>query len=400
MLRQTVEMILTLIPGDACAVALLDPTRSWVRTVASGLVGDSLDGYRLRPQEIKGLLEVALIDERTVTIDDCIADEYAEVYRIARLGRGVAVPLRRQGKVVGVLAVFRQVPEGTAFLPAECRLLELIALQIGPLLSATQKIAELETALKSRDEFLSIASHDLRNPLTALRGFSQLTARAIERTPPDQPVSRTTLQTNLQRIIKQSNSLDKLIGKLLDVSRINTGRLEIQPIELELGELVRETAERCIVAITTTETEGAVPPEHRHKINLDITREPLWGQFDRERITQLVTNLLDNAFKYSPDGGPISLSLTRPNPTNAELRISDKGVGIPEEKQSVIFNRWSRVYSPREGEIGEVNGLGLGLFICREIVRKHGGHIDLESVPGQGSTFRVTLPVKDEPAHN
>lgn len=396
MLRQTVDEVLRLVPGHAAAIGLLDLGRSWVRLVAGGEAGQPLEGQRLRPSEIKGLLEVALHDEALVTENDCMADEYAEVYRIARLGRGVAMPLRRQGQVIGVLGVFRQVPQGAGFKGSECELLEMFASQIGPLLGAQQKITEAETALKSRDEFLSIASHDLRNPLTALRGFSQLTIRAINKVPDEQPVPRQPLSTNLQRIIKQTDSLDKLIGKLLDVSRINTGRLEVRPELLDLSELVREVSERCIIAIVTSETENGIEPEHRHKLQKVIPAQPLWGQFDRERMAQVVTNLLDNAVKYSPEGGTVKLELHRLNETTAELRVSDQGVGIPEEKQDIIFHRWSRVHSSREDEVGGVNGLGLGLFICREIVRKHGGQIVLESAPGQGSTFIVTVPLSGE----
>ncbi len=399
MLRQIVESVLVLIPADAAAVALLESGRSWVRVVSAGEAATAFEGYRLRQDEIKGLLEVALLDERTTTKDDCMADEYADIYRIARLGCGVAVPLRRQGHVIGVVGVFRQVPERTMFKPHECKLLELFGAQVGPVLASAYRINELETALKSRDEFLSIASHDLRNPLTALRGFSQLTIRSIDRVPEDKPVPRGPLLANLQRIVKQSNSLDKLIGKLLDVSRINTNRLEIQPVALNLSELVLDTARRCIVAVTTTESEANLPNDRRHTMQLDVTPDEVWGMFDRERIEQLITNLMDNAVKYSPEGGRVTISLNQVAPGDtAELRVSDQGIGIPEDKQMIIFNRWSRVYSSREGEIGEVNGLGLGLFICREIVRRHSGQIKLESEPGQGSIFIVTLPLKLETA--
>ena len=396
MLRQALTQVLSLVPGDVAVIGLLDPERSWVKLNAAGELAPVFEGYRLRLSGVNGLLETALRDERTVTCDDCLAAGFTEVYQANQLGRGVALPLLKQEKPVAVLGLFRQVPGGQPFSPAEVALLELFARQVGPLMANRRRLAELEIALKSRDEFLSIASHDLRNPLTALRGFTQLTSRSIDKVPEDKPLPRATIQANLQRIIKQTASLDKLIGKLLDVSRINTGRLEIQPEEHELDELVAEAVNRCRIAVSTTETEDNVPPEKNHTIKLEITHTGLVGSFDRERISQVITNLIDNAVKYSPEGGTINVTLQRSDDNLAALHVKDQGIGIPEEKQAVIFNRWSRVNASREGEIG-TSGLGLGLFICREIVRKHNGQITLESEPGQGSTFFVHLPLSAQP---
>lgn len=395
MLRQTVEQLLGLIAADVAVVALIEPERSWVRVTAAGEAAPAFEGYRLRLSEARGLLEKALAQTRTVVCDDCLAEGFSDLYRANHLGRGAALPLLKQGKTIGILGLFRQVPQGEAFSPDDITLLELFARQVGPMLFNRRKLNELEIALKSRDEFLSIASHDLRNPLTALRGFSQLTARSIDKVPEGQPIPRTNIQANLQRIIKQTGSLDKLIGKLLDVSRINTDRLEIQPDTQALDELVLETVNRCRVAVATTENEDNVPPEQRHFINLEIEDKALWGNFDRERMAQVVTNLLDNAVKYSPEGGLIRVNLHRESTDFATLKITDPGIGIPEEKQAVIFNRWSRINANREGEIS-TSGLGLGLFICREIVRKHNGQIWLASTPGQGSTFYVRLPLSGQ----
>ncbi|MDB5080778.1 MAG: hypothetical protein JWP00_2702 [Chloroflexi bacterium] len=395
MLRRTVEQLLELIPGDVATVALIEPERTWVKLTAAGPAAVGFEGYRLRLSEPKGLLESTLHEDRTISCDDCLNQDFPDVYSANQLGRGIAVPLRKQEKIVGILGIFRQVPQGVAFSPAEIALLELFARPVGPLLFNRRKLSDLETALKSRDEFLSIASHDLRNPLTALRGFTQLTARSIDKVPEGQPVPRTNIQANLQRIIKQTASLDKLIGKLLDVSRINTGRLEIQPELLELDEIVTEAVNHCRMAVATTENEDNVPPEKRHQILLEIAHKGLMGNFDRERIAQVITNLIDNAVKYSPEGGPIKINLHRAGDNFAELCVIDQGIGIPEEKQSVIFNRWSRVSTSRDGEIS-TSGLGLGLFICREIVRKHNGQISLHSEPDKGSTFFVLLPLVEE----
>ncbi len=396
-LRQTLNQALALAPGDVAALGLLEPERTWVKLVAAGEIAAAFEGYRLRLSGGKGLLEKALEANGTVTCDNCLDEDFSEVYRSNKLGYGVALPLFRQGKAIGVLGIFRQTGQASSppFRQSETALLELFAWQVGPLLFNRRRLSELDTALKSRDEFLSIASHDLRNPLTALRGFTQLTARSIDKVAPDQPLPRANIQANLQRIIKQTSSLDKLIGKLLDVSRINTGRLEIQAETQELDDLVAEAVNRCRVAVATTETEDNIPGEKRHSIDLEIEDKALVGEFDRERIYQVVANLIDNAVKYSPEGGTIKVSLRRASDNFAELSVRDNGIGIPEEKQAVIFNRWSRINASSNGEVN-ASGLGLGLFICREIVRKHNGQISLESAPGQGTTFYVHLPVENE----
>ncbi len=395
MLRQTLAQVLGLVPGDVTVIGLLEPERTWLKLSAAGKGSPGFEGYRLQLSGVKGLLEKALLEDRTVTCEDCLTEDFSEVYQTNRLGRGVALPLRKQKKTIGILGIFRQVPQGQPFSPSEVALLELFARQVGPILFNRRKLNELDTALKSRDEFLSIASHDLRNPLTALRGFSQLTSRSIDKVPEDQPLPRANIQANLQRIIKQTSNLDKLIGKLLDVSRINTGRLEIQPEPHELDELVTEAVNHYQIAVTTSENEDNIPDDKRHPIKLEIKHKGLMGDFDRERISQVVTSLIDNAVKYSPEGGTISISLHRGDDNFAQLSVKDQGIGIHEDKQADIFNRWSRTNTSREGELS-TSGLGLGLFISREIVHKHSGQISLESELGQGSTFHVHLPINHQ----
>lgn len=389
-LRQALNDVLALVPGAVAALGLLEPERSWIKLVASGEVAGAFEGYRLRMSGGKGLFEKALAANHTVSCDDCQSEDLGEVYSSYGLNRGIVLPVFRQETPVGVLGIFRQ--GSASFSSAEVALLNLFARQLGPILFNRRRLNDLDTALKSRDEFLSIASHDLRNPLTALRGFTQLTARSIDKVPPDQPLPRANIQSNLQRIIKQTGSLDKLIGKLLDVSRINTGRLEIQTEPQELDELVAEAINRCRVVVATTENEDNVPPEKRHTISLEIEDKGLSGEFDRERLSQVIANLIDNAVKYSPEGGTVRVNLYRTGDNFAELSVKDNGIGIPEEKQALIFNRWSRINASSNGEV-TTSGLGLGLFICREIVRKHNGQIFLESDPDHGTTFYVRLPI-------
>ncbi len=392
-LRQVLNEALALVPGSVVALGLLEPERNWVKLAAAGEASAAFEGYRLRLNGGKGLFEKALAANRTVTCDNCQEEDFGEVYQAYRLNQGVVVPFFRLETPVSVLGIFRQ--DGVPFSTPEIALLELFARQMGPLLFNRLRLNEFDTALKSRDEFLSIASHDLRNPLTALRGFTQLTARSIDKVPPDQPLPRTNIQNNLQRIIKQTGSLDKLIGKLLDVSRINTGRLEIQTETHELDELVAEAINRCRMVVATNEAEDSVPAEKRHTISLEIEDRGLAGEFDRERLSQVIANLIDNAVKYSPDGGTVRVNLYRAGDSFAELSVKDSGIGIPEEKQAVIFNRWSRINASSNGEV-TTSGLGLGLFICREIVRKHNGQISLESDLNLGTTFYVRLPIASQ----
>jgi signal transduction histidine kinase len=231
---------------------------------------------------------------------------------------------------------------------------------------------EAEVAVRQRDEFLSIAAHELKTPLTSLSGQAQLTLRQLRRAGPIDP---DRIMRSLDVIAGQSNRLAMLLNQLLDVSRLEAGKLALTTSPTDLTALVAG-----IVAVIQPSTE-------RHQIRLAAPAE-LEASVDPLRFEQVVTNLLDNAIKYSPDGGAIEVTLSQPDPDTAELVIRDHGIGIPPAKLTRIFERF---YQAHTGD--HSSGLGLGLFVTRQIVELHGGTITAEHPAGDGVRFVVRVPM-------
>jgi signal transduction histidine kinase len=231
-----------------------------------------------------------------------------------------------------------------------------------------------EEAVLMRDEFLLVASHELRTPLTSLSLQEQLIERALEREGPALDVSHLRRAAVTMR--RQCKQLSGLIESLLDVSRIRSGRLTLERSRMELGQLVRECMERL-----APQAEAAGSP-----LRLEA-EAPVFGSWDRFRLEQVVINLLGNAIKYGA-GKPVDI-LVRAEGTHARLVVKDQGIGIREEDQRRVFDRFERAVSPRH-----FGGVGLGLYITRQIVNAHAGTIELSSQPDQGSTFTVRLPAE------
>ncbi|HEX7045253.1 MAG TPA: PAS domain-containing protein [Burkholderiales bacterium] len=246
---------------------------------------------------------------------------------------------------------------------------------IGTVRDATDTKAiesELREAVRARDEFLSIASHELKTPLTAISLQAQIIRRATQPNAPANAIDRVPLLVD--QMDRQVRRLARLVDDMLDISRLALGKLALHLETFDLTELAREVIERMapeIMAIGST-------------LSLDA-EEPVIGHWDRFRIDQVLVNLLTNAARYG-EGNPIEVTV-RGSPTQARLTVRDRGRGIAHEDQERIFQRFERVAS--EATPG---GLGLGLFIVRQILELHEGSIRVESALGQGSLFIVELP--------
>lgn len=234
---------------------------------------------------------------------------------------------------------------------------------------------EAVDAIRARDEFLSIASHELRTPLASL----QLQLRLVLRpSPKDQVVLHDQTKARLEAATKQTERLNKLIGELMDVSKIAAGRLSLHLEETDLSALVRDVVLRL----------GDEATKARSAISL-AAPVPVVGLWDRVRIEQVVTNLLTNALKFG-GGSPIDLVVESAGRVS-RVSVRDHGIGVAPEDAERIFQRYEQAVSARA-----YGGMGLGLYIVRQIVEAHGGTIRVESEPGSGSTFTVDLPI--EPA--
>lgn len=248
----------------------------------------------------------------------------------------------------------------------------------------TKEVTALKQLEQAKDVFLSIASHELKTPLTAMGGYVDLVTRSLRRLEAEHPWpedgSLQPLRSGIVKAVERLNlahsamrHMAGLLDDLLDVSRLQTGRLRLNRRPIEMGRLLSGLAERWQ---TTTD---------RHAILVDAP-EPVWVEGDAARLEQVFSNLLSNAIKYSPDGGEIVLALRR-EAEQALVAVSDHGEGISPANVPRLFDLFYRVRAEQN-----IPGLGLGLFVSRQIVLAHGGQIDVRSRPGQGSTFLVRLP--------
>ncbi len=233
---------------------------------------------------------------------------------------------------------------------------------------ATAALDRAESAARVREEFLSIATHELRTPVTSISGYAQLALKALT-------TGRTErLQPALETVVRQSERLAILITQLLDASRISGGSLAIEPEPTDLSVLVTRAVDAARIRSDAHHWVADVPPDLRASV-------------DPVRTEQVLTNLFDNAIRYSPDGGTINVRLAVDGPM-LTISVSDEGLGIPPERVEHVFDRFYRGHAEQG-----LGGLGLGLFIAREIVERHGGMIDVGSTLGRGTTFTVRMPV-------
>ncbi|WP_370039837.1 ATP-binding protein [Corallococcus sp. AB045] len=238
----------------------------------------------------------------------------------------------------------------------------------------TQK--ELREAIAIRDQFLSMASHELRTPLTPLKATLELLIRQSESgvglTPERQ-------RATFERLTRQVDRLTRLIGDMLDVSRLQSGRFALTVAPMDLTALALEVMERI----------QSTRPERQGLLSLDAPDGQLVGRWDEQRLDQLLTNLVENALRYSPPGTPVSVRV-REEDGQVRMDVEDRGIGIPQESLPQLFTPFFRARNATEHYAG---GLGLGLAICREIVERHGGRIQASSEgPGKGTCFTVWLP--------
>jgi signal transduction histidine kinase len=235
---------------------------------------------------------------------------------------------------------------------------------------------EAEAAVRVRDEFLSIAAHELKTPITTLRGTVQHLLRQLARAEPDHPVDGALLERGLQRIDERSDKLVRLMSQLLDATRIQAGRLVLDRRPTDLVALAAGVIEAARAAAATHEF---------------VLRTPgaLVAEIDPLRVEQLLTNLVENAVRYAPTGTTVTVSVGQTTSGKARLAVRDQGPGIPEEHRERVFDRFYQV--PLAGASA---GMGLGLFVARQVAELHGGRIRVGAPKGGGARFVVTLPLK------
>ncbi|WP_244221572.1 GNAT family N-acetyltransferase [Corallococcus exercitus] len=289
----------------------------------------------------------------------------------------LAVPVSsRSGEVIGGL--FFGHPTPGVFTAREERLVAGLAAQVAVAMDNARLFQRVQEAVTSRDTFLSIASHELRTPITSMKLMSQHMRKRIDANDPT-----TFTRERVTRMVEQTersiDRLARLVDDMLDISRIAAGRLQLHLERVDLGELARDVVDRFEQQLT----------EAGHTLTLRLA-PGLVGRWDRVRLEQVLANLLTNALKYAP-GTPLTVSL-QARDDHAVLEVEDRGPGIAPGDQHRIFERFERLVTA-----SEVSGLGLGLHIARHIAEAHGGRIHVRSAVGDGARFFVELPLAGPP---
>lgn len=300
----------------------------------------------------------------------------------------VVLPLLHRGKALGVLHLGtreeRSVQHELPFLSAIANAAAGAVQNAYLFEQAEQQRRQLEQLDQEREEFISVISHELKNPLASIKGYAGLLQRRAKKDTAFQGALK-----GLDVIEQQANRMSMLLDQLRDVSQIGMDRFTIEPAPLDVAGLTR----RIVADMQATSTD--------HMLQLQVHDEPLVTLADEFRMAQVLGNLIGNAIKYSPDGGAVEIVVQRSaDPPSrpydlaasdwAIVTVRDNGIGIPHEVQQRLFERFFRAPNAK----GRVSGMGLGLYITREIVQRHGGYLWLESEEGVGSLFGVALPLQ------
>ena len=240
-------------------------------------------------------------------------------------------------------------------------------------ISLLEERVHIDSELITRNQFVAIVSHDLKNSVVAISIRARLMRKSLSRGEMD----AVRLLENLGIIEQAAAGMDRLINDLLDVERMAHGKLALTPERVDLHALIQE----CLDLFAATISSKSF------SIAYHIPSEPIYARVDHDRILQVLSNLIGNSLKFTPNGGAIELS-TRKNETEVEISVTDNGPGIPEQAKAQLFERFSQL------QLNDRRGLGLGLFIAKWIVEAHKGRIWVTSDVGKGSTFSFTLPLQ------
>jgi signal transduction histidine kinase len=365
-----------LVPFDRTAIVLADEGAARV-IAAAGAGAETVFPPGSRRPVAGSLLEEVRKTGHTVYRRDMADQEYAEEQEFTELGLRcrLAAPLVVGARTVGMVSLVRVEPD--AFTEDEVELVSLLGRFLG---SAVQNIRayeaeratveELRRLSALRADFVSLVSHELRSPMAAVIGSAKTLHQRWRELTPEQRESFLGL------IEHETNRLAELVGDVLDTSRIESGSFSYTFGDVDVGELIQESA------------AAAESGQDEVTINANVRRPlpPIRG--DRERLRQVITNLIDNAVKYSPAGSEVMVDAFADN-GRISVEVRDRGPGIAREHQTLIFEKFGRV----SGENAKP-GTGLGLFIARSIAQAHGGTLDVHSAPAEGATFALVLPVE------
>jgi len=335
--------------------------------------------YPPDPAESQGVWQILRSGEPELVseITDQLLSERITDQELLRILQGlglrsyVGVPLRAKGQNLGVLT-FISAESGRRYGASDLALAQDLADRAAIAIDNARLYEELREADLKKNEFLAMLAHELRNPLAPLR-----TALEIMRLVASDPEALQQTQAMMERQVRQ---LVRLVDDLLDISRISRGKLELQKDRVELAPVI----------VTAVETSRPLIKGGEHELTVEIPDAPIYLNGDATRLAQVFANLLNNAAKFTPSRGRISLTVALQE-SEVAICVRDNGKGIPAEMLDRVFEMFTQVDRSLEGTQG---GLGIGLTLVRRLVYMHGGSVSVESAgPGQGSEFTIRLPI-------
>jgi signal transduction histidine kinase len=367
--------------AEYCALGIgTDPQRQFDPWVYVGMTEEQAAAIGRAPRPVC-LLGAVLKENRTIRLANTHYDARFCGFppRHPSMGSFLGVPIRLGERTLGHLYLTNKAG-ASSFNEEDELIVEALAAHAAVAVEsarlyeeARQRTAELEEERLQRETFISVVSHELRGPITVLMGYAELMA-GFDRLPPERR------ERALKAIGDQTHLMNRLIGDLLDTSRIQTGRFAVEKATTDLAEIARQSVAAQQAVVTDHPIELLAPPS-------------LTVEADEARIGQVMGNLLTNAAKYSPPGSRIWLRLSA-DEHEVVASVTDEGVGIAPEQMALLFHPYSRLFR----EHHTAKGIGLGLFVSKGIVQAHGGRMWAESPgPSQGTTFYFTLPHGPQP---
>ena len=375
--------------SDWCVVDVLEPEQPATRVAVAhadpakrGLAEEIQRRYPTDPEAPGGVHDVIRTGIPTVVTEvseDALRaaardDEHLQLLQQVDIGSVIIVPLRARGEVFGALTLVGSAGRHR-YTEADLPWIEELARRAATAVDNARLLHEANEAVRLRDDFLALASHDMRTPLAVILANLQLARRRLV----GQDGEHREVLKNLDAAERTTQKLTGLVGELMDISILRSG----QALPLS-----REPVDLAVVAETTVEEYRRLSAEYEITTRLE---EGVVGEWDAIRIERVLRNLLDNALKYSPDGGSVEV-VVRSDDGWALAEVTDHGVGIPEDELPLLFEKFHRGSNTRD-----LRGTGLGLAGSRAVVQQLGGTIDVRSRLGAGSTFAVRLPRDSAP---
>jgi signal transduction histidine kinase len=362
-----------LVPFDRTAIVLVEGDTARTIATAGRGAADVFPPGSTGP--MRGSVLERVLGGEVVVRGDLVAEDYAEDSHLLDLGlrSELIAPLMVGARPIGMISLSRTEPN--AFAQEEVELVALLGRLVATAVqnmraydAERQTVEELRRLSALRADFVSLVSHELRSPMAAVIGAARTLQERWRLLTPEQR------EAFLALIADETNRLAALIADVLDTSRIEAGTFSYSFTDVDLGRLVEDAVSTASFGQDEVRVEAEVS-------------DPLpFVRGDRERLRQVVSNLIDNAVKYSPAGEAVAVRATHAN-GGVRIEVRDRGPGIPLDQQRVIFEKFGRAEV-----VGSKPGTGLGLFIARSIAEAHGGTLEVSSMPEQGATFTLTLP--------